>query len=257
MSALLQVEGVSKIFDGLVAVSNATFDVREGAITALIGPNGAGKSTMLNMISGALPVSMGKITFDNRKITNKPPHKIAGYGVARTFQNVELFSNMSALENVMIGRHLRGRCGMLAASTRLWHLRREELKIEADARVFLNRVGLGDEADEPAGDLPFGKQRLLEIARAIAVEPKLLLLDEAASGLSTREKKELVKLIYSLRSDGITIFMVDHDMDLVMDISEHVIVLDHGEKIAEGTPQQVQKNEKVIAAYLGEEVADA
>jgi ABC-type branched-subunit amino acid transport system ATPase component len=139
----------------------------------------------------------------------------------------------------------------------LWHLRREELKIEADARVFLNRVGLGDEADEPAGDLPFGKQRLLEIARAIAVEPKLLLLDEAASGLSTREKKELVKLIYSLRSDGITIFMVDHDMDLVMDISEHVIVLDHGEKIAEGTPQQVQKNEKVIAAYLGEEVADA
>ncbi|MEI6520218.1 MAG: ABC transporter ATP-binding protein [bacterium] len=257
MSALLQVEGVSKIFDGLVAVNNATFDVQEGTITALIGPNGAGKSTMLNMISGALPVSIGKITFNKRKITNKPPHKIAGYGVSRTFQNVELFSNMSALENVMIGRHLRGRCGMLAAATRLWHLRREELKIEADAHEFLNRVGLGDMADEPAGDLPFGKQRLLEIARAIAVEPKLLLLDEAASGLSTREKKDLVKLIYSLRSDGITIFMVDHDMDLVMDISEHVIVLDHGEKIAEGTPQQVQKNDKVIAAYLGEEVEDA
>ncbi len=257
MSALLQVEGVSKIFDGLVAVNNATFDVNEGMITALIGPNGAGKSTMLNMISGALPVSMGKITYNNRKITNKPPYKIAGYGIARTFQNVELFGNMSALENVMIGRHLRGKCGMLAAATRLWHLRKEELKIEADAREFLARVGLSEVADEPAGDLPFGKQRLLEIARAIAVEPKLLLLDEAASGLSTREKKELVKLIYSLRSDGITIFMVDHDMDLVMDISEHVIVLDHGEKIAEGTPQQVQKNDKVIAAYLGEEIADA
>ena len=257
MGAILEVGAVRKQFDGLVAVNNVSFTVEEGSITALIGPNGAGKTTMLNMISGIFPPTSGSIRLHGRAIHGQAPHRVTARGIARTFQNVELFTNMTALENVMVGRHLRSRGGMLQAITRLGSMNAEERRVAVDADRYLAMVGLSDLADDAAGDLPFGKQRLLEIARALATEPSLLLLDEAASGLSTREKKQLVELIFRIREAGITIFLVDHDMELVMDISEKVVVLDHGEKIAEGTPTEVQHDQRVIAAYLGEELVDA
>ncbi len=257
MSAVLEVRDLTRSFGGLVAVSGVSFQVNAGLIKALIGPNGAGKTTLLNLISGLYEPTSGEIYLSGSPVHGLKPHRIAGKGVARTFQNVQLFQNMSALENVMVGRHLRSRRGLFSAAFPLRGTRLEEAEIFEQAMTRLEMVGLADKADSPAGDLPFGQQRLLEIARALASEPRLLLLDEAASGLSTREKKELVDLIFRIREMGVTIFLVDHDMQLVMGISDEVVVLDHGEKIAEGTPQQVQNDERVIAAYLGEEPADA
>ncbi|HOF88298.1 MAG TPA: ABC transporter ATP-binding protein [Armatimonadota bacterium] len=257
MTALLDIRHLTRAFDGLLAVSDVSFSIAGGQITALIGPNGAGKSTLLNLVSGTLPPTGGVITYQGQVISGCPPHRIAEYGIARTFQHVELFMNMTAAENVMVGRHLRSRGTLFSAMFRLFGTAAEERRVREDALRFLERVGLREDADTPASALPFGRQRLLEIARALATEPKLLLLDEAASGLSTREKRELVSLIYAIRDAGVTIFMVDHDMDLVMSISDAVVVLDHGEKIAEGTPTAVQHDARVIAAYLGEEAAHA
>lgn len=256
MTCLLQVDNLSKVFGGLVAVHDVSFAVHSGQIKALIGPNGAGKTTLLNMISGVFPPTSGTISLNNKLLHRLPTYRIAAQGIARTFQNVELFADMTVLENVMVGRHLHSRGGFFTAATRLGRTQAQEQRITAEAMAQLERVGLADLAQERAGDLPFGRQRLLEIARALAAEPTLLLLDEAASGLSTREKKDLVDLIFKIRETNVTIFLVDHDMELVMGISDEVVVLDHGEKIAEGTPTVVQQNERVIAAYLGEEPVD-
>lgn len=256
MIPVLDIRHLTRQFDGLVAVADVSFTVAAGQVKALIGPNGAGKSTLLNMVSGVLPPTRGSILFNGSVISGRAPHRIAKRGISRTFQNVELFMNMSVVENVMAGRHLHSRGILLTDMFRLGAAA-EDRRVHADALRFLEQVGLGDFADVPAGELPFGRQRLLEIARALATEPTLLLLDEAASGLSTREKRDLVSLIHAIREKGVTIFLVDHDMELVMGISDEVVVLDHGEKIAEGTPSEVQHDERVIAAYLGEEAAHA
>lgn len=254
-TSLLQVKNLRKEFGGLMAVFDVNFNVEAGEIMAIIGPNGAGKTTTFNLLSGVLPPTRGGIHFEGRQLNGLRPHVITGLGIARTFQTVRLFGNMTCLENVMVGRHVKTGYGLLGAAFRLPRARSEERAIRERAMEQLTRVGLEAKADENALSLPFGQQRLLEIARALATEPSLLLLDEPGSGLNRPEKEELDRLIRSIRDDGVTILLVEHDMRFVMGIADRIIVLDYGQKIAEGTPAEVQANERVIAAYLGEEVA--
>jgi branched-chain amino acid transport system ATP-binding protein len=251
MSNLLEVKNVTKRFGGVVANKDVTFRVQAGNITGLIGPNGAGKSTMFNMVSAVFPPTEGEIYFSGTRIDQLPSYKVAPLGISRTFQNLQVFKNMTVLENVMVGLHTKTSAGMLAAAFKTKKMRKEEEYIYESALKWIKFVGLSDLVDTEASNLALGKLRLLELARALATNPTLLLLDEIAAGLNHQETLEMANLIKAIREQGISIFVVEHDMDLVMTICDQIIVLDQGEKIAEGTPKEIQNNARVIEAYLG------
>jgi branched-chain amino acid transport system ATP-binding protein len=250
----LAVDNLEKSFGGVRALKGISFTVSPGIIKAVIGPNGAGKTTLFNVITGVFPPNGGSISLHGVAIHGRESQEIARMGVSRTFQNVELFSRMTVLENVMVGRHGRSRAGFLSTGLRLRRMRREERQIRKSALEYLGFVGLEHRAGEMAGNLPLGEQKLLEVARALATEPKVLLLDEPAGGLNTRETERLAGLIYRIKESEITVVLVEHDMNLVMDISEEVLVINFGEKIAEGKPRQIKDDPVVVQAYLGEEM---
>jgi ABC-type branched-subunit amino acid transport system ATPase component len=254
---LLEVRGLHKVFGGLRAVNDVSFSVRHGVIKAIIGPNGAGKTTLLNLVTRLDTPTAGEVWLDGTRIDRLPPHRIVRLGVARTFQNLRLFGEMSVLENVMVGRHARTRAGMAGALLRTGAARAEERAVLASAKALLEQVGLGELGYEPAVSLPFGKQRLLEIARALASEPRLLLLDEPAAGLNAQEAAELGRLIRRIGATGVTTLLVEHHMELVMDISDEILVLNFGERLAEGVPDDIRSDPRVIQAYLGDEATVA
>jgi branched-chain amino acid transport system ATP-binding protein len=249
--ALLEVANLRRCFGGLVAVDRVSFEVAPGQVKSIIGPNGAGKTTVFNMISGLLAPHEGQVRFRDRRITGLKPFEISRAGISRTFQNPSLFLRMSVLENVMVGRHQRSHCGFWKCGLRWPGQRHEEEAIRESALCHLENVELKHLADQPAGALAFGQRRMVELARALATEPDLLLLDEPASGLNTREKDDLNTLIRRLRDRGLTILLVEHDMSLVMDVSDEILVLNNGTPIAEGPPAAVQNNPQVISIYLG------
>jgi branched-chain amino acid transport system ATP-binding protein len=254
---LLEVEHLQHWFGGLHVIGDVSFNCAEGSIKAIIGPNGAGKTTLFNLIAGALTPVSGGITFEGERIAGLPPHKIAMKGVSRTFQASHLVPGMSVLENIMTGRHTAGKAGFLScmlALPRAWH---DERSFRDTAIRILSDLGIADLADTDGLSLPFGRQRIVEIARALAARPRLLLLDEPACGLTMKETEEMGELIRGIRDKGTTVLIVEHDMSLVMDISDEVVVLSYGRKIAEGTPREIQSNPEVIENYLGAESGDA
>lgn len=249
---ILEVRELGKSFGGVEALHDVNFSVSRGVVQAIIGPNGAGKTTLLNCISGIIKPSRGRVFFFGKSIEKLPPHRIAALGISRTFQNVALFKRMSVIENVTVGRHPRTRAGFLACTLRLPFMRREEREIFARARDWLDFVGLGNEMHKEAGSLPLGKQKLLEVARALATEPRLLLLDEPAAGLNTSETEQFGELIQKIKNIGITILLIEHDMNLVMERSDFIVVLHYGKLLAKGTPQEIKKNPRVVEVYLGQ-----
>jgi branched-chain amino acid transport system ATP-binding protein len=252
--SLLAMENVTVRFGGLVAVSGFSLTVEPGEVVGLIGPNGAGKTTAFNTITGLVPVSDGRVTFEGRVLSGLKPHQRTQLGLGRTFQNIRLFGDQPALTNVLVGSHSRLRSGLVASWFRTPAQQREERAAASRALALLEFVGLGDIADVDAGTLPYGQQRRLEIARALATEPKLLLLDEPAAGMNESESQDLLRLVGKIRDQGVAVLLIEHDMHVVMSVCDRLAVLNFGKRIALGTPDEVRENPDVVVAYLGQEV---
>ena len=249
--AILHIDNVSKRFAGLMALAGVDFAIQAGSIKSLIGPNGAGKTTLFQIISRVYPPTAGRIIFEDEEITRRPAHQICALGIGRTFQLIRLFPNMTVADNVMTGRHVHMRTGVFLSGLRLPATRREERRAREEVHEILGFMGIGDKAGQLPANLPYGQQRLVEISRALASKPKLLLLDEPAAGMNPQESDILAEKIGAIKAKGVTVFLVEHHMGLVMDISDGIVVLNYGQVIAEGSPEAIQENPAVIEAYLG------
>jgi len=250
---MLELKGITQIFGGVTALSDVSFSIHANQITGVIGPNGAGKTTLLNIVTGIYQQTSGQVIFEGNDISRIPVERLAAKGMVRTFQNIELFGQMTVLENVMVGLHSKSKSGLFACSFKAPWAIKEERRIREEAHEWLRFVGIDQLADVQASNLPFGKGRMLEIARAMACKPRMILMDEPAAGLNSQETVGLAELIRKIRDLGVTVVLVEHDMELVMDICDRIVVLNLGQKLAEGTPREIQDNHEVIAAYLGDD----